>query len=122
MPGTRWTIFPDALPITAWITSWFSSFSSEQVEYKGRRGFLYATTCGALLNLLQSLHFRDTALPKTPEALGRRLRSESFRSFHVLDESSAPELISLKRKGTTRKIGFFIEKEDDGRTGNDNRL
>lgn len=84
-------------------------------SYNGIPGKLYVTECGALLTALQKLNLHDQPLPRSASALGRRIRSGTFRSFVVLDEERAPDLAMLKHTMRKRPIGFFVA-DDDGMT------
>jgi len=79
-----------------------------QESYDGRPGKLYVTSSGELLTALQKLSVRDRSLPTTPEGLGRRLRSQQFCSFEVVDDPNVP---ALRRKGRLRPIGLFFPEE-----------
>jgi len=87
--------------------------ASTSLEWRGKVGKLFVTNVASLLTSLQKLNLRYLNLPRNAAGLGRRLR-KPYRSFYVLDEQSAPDLPSLKRKGNVRPIGFFIP--DDGVT------
>lgn len=84
----------------------------EQTTFKGRKGKLYVTTCNPLLTALENLNLRDGILPRTPNALSRRLHDGKFVGFEVVDEESAPELSALTRTARRKPIGFFMP--DDG--------
>jgi hypothetical protein len=77
-------------------------------SYDGRPGELYVTSSGALLTALQKLSVRERSLPTSPEGLGRRLRSQRFGAFEVVDDPSVP---ALRRKGRFRPIGLFFPEE-----------
>jgi hypothetical protein len=84
-------------------------WSEAQISWHGRPGRLLYGGCSPLLGALQQLNLHDCKLPRTGEALGRRLRSGNFRAFKVLDEQSAPELAMLKRTAEQRgPVGIFF--------------
>ena len=84
------------------------SVTSEAITYLGKKGTLYVTECGALLSMLQQLNLRDCQLPRNPQGLSHRLRSAKFRAFMLLDEESAPNVPALRRKASSRPVGFFV--------------
>lgn len=77
------------------------------VEINGRVGTLFKLQSGFLHNELKKMPGFLASLPKTPESLSKRLNAEKFRTLEFLREEDAPEL--LKRKNSSRFIGFFIE-------------
>jgi hypothetical protein len=85
---------------------------TKNVTYEGKRGSLYSTECGLLLTMLQEQNPRDQQLPRTPQGLGRRLRSVRFRAFKFLDHDLAPELPTLTRTAKSRPIGFFVQDDE----------
>ena len=84
----------------------------EKLTYKGKLGTLYVTECRELLTILQEQNPRDQQLPRTPQGLGRRLRSARFRAFKFLDHDLAPELPTLTRTAKSRPIAFFVEGDE----------
>lgn len=90
-------------------------FAEMHLTYKGQHGSLLVAECAAVLTAIQRLQLRDRDLPRTANGLSRRLRSNTFKSFQVLDANIAPELPDLKRTARKRPIGFFVP--DDGDDG-----
>ena len=84
----------------------------KEVTHQDKKGTLYVTECGHLLAMLQEQNPRDQHLPRTPNALGRRLRSAKFHAFTVLDEESAPGVEVLKRTAKSRPIGIFVQDDE----------
>jgi len=90
-------------------------WNDAQITFEGRRGRLVYGSCSLLLAALRKLNLRDCQLPRTGQALGRRLRSGKYQAFQVLDEESAPELAMLKRTAERRgPVGIFFP--DDSMT------
>jgi hypothetical protein len=88
------------------------SFHIERVTRKGREGTLYVTEAAQCLTLLQRLEIPDLILQKNASGLGRRLRSNKFKAFELLDADSAPEYECLKRTAEVRPIGFFVPSDE----------
>jgi hypothetical protein len=73
-------------------------------------GTLYITTAGKLLNAMNLNRIGFNAVPKTAQAMGRRLEKVDCESLKVLDESHDCRLI---RKSNQRPIGIFRPNENE---------
>ena len=90
-----------------YVSEW--GWNDVPIIFQEQRGRLLYGSCSPLLAALQRLNLRECKLPRTAEALGRRLRSGRFRAFRILDEESAPELAMLKRTAQKRgAVGIFF--------------
>ena len=69
-------------------------------------GTLWVTDAGTLLSALQQLSIPGLSLPFEPRGFGKRLRSDRFSGFAVLDEDSGIEVLRRTKDG--RRIGFFV--------------
>jgi hypothetical protein len=68
-------------------------------------GTLWVTDAGTLLSALQQLGIPNLTLPAEPKGFGKRLRSDRFQRFTVLDDESGVE--ELRRTKDGRRIGVF---------------
>jgi hypothetical protein len=87
---------------------------SQVISHAGRRGTLYTTTAAWLLSELQKQPALQSALPRNPAGLTRRLPSEKFLDFEFLRSGESPD---VERTASRRAIGFFFP--DDAMTTND---
>ena len=79
------------------------------LEWRGQRGVLYRMTASTLLMGLAAQNGGlRVPLPQDEAALGRRLRSTTFRAFEFLDERFVSEVPQLRRQAASRYIGFFV--------------
>jgi hypothetical protein len=90
---------------------------SQVTSYAGRRGTLYTTTAAWLLSELQKQPVIQSALPRNPAGLTRRLPSEKFLDFEFLRSGESPD---VERTASRREIGFFFP--DDAMTTNDDAV
>jgi hypothetical protein len=96
----------DAEAASETITPW-EIMIREDFQWKEKTGTLFVFSNDMLFSDLDKLNHNRLRLPKTPAALGRRLRSAKFRSITVLDEKKAPQTPELKRTKEQRFIGLF---------------
>jgi putative DNA primase/helicase len=91
-----------------------SQFRTVPLTHKGKAGTLYVVSAGQLLAPLarQVGTFRAAALPRTAQALSRRLHSCRFAVLTVLDDKAAPEVPELKRSSHKRPIGLWVPADD----------
>lgn len=75
-------------------------------------GTLWVTDAGTLLSALQQLGIPGLPLPVEPRGFGKRLRSDRFQRFTVLDEESGVD--ELRRAKDGRRIGVFAATEPAG--------
>jgi hypothetical protein len=87
---------------------------SQAISHAGQRGTLYTTTAAWLLSELQKQPALQSALPRIPAGLTRRLSSEKFLDFKFLRSGESPD---VERTASRREIGFFFP--DDAVTTND---
>jgi len=87
---------------------------SQTISRDGRLGTLYTTTAAWLLSELQKQPALQSALPRNPAGLTRRLPSEKFLDFEFLRSGESPD---VERTASRRAIGFFFP--DDAMTIND---
>jgi hypothetical protein len=90
---------------------------SQAASHLGRRGTLYTTTAAWLLSELQKQPALQSALPRNPAGLTRRLPSEKFLDFKFLRTGESPD---VERTASRRAIGFFFP--DDTMTTNDDAV
>lgn len=67
-------------------------------------GVLYVTAAKKLLNAMNLNRIGGNAVPRTAQAMGRRLEQAKWSELRVLDGEDDPR---LKRQGKNRRIGIF---------------
>ncbi len=72
-----------------------------------RTGTLWVTDAGTLLSALQQLAIPGLSLPVEPRGFGKRLRSDRFHRFVVLDDGNS-DADELRRTKDGRRIGVFV--------------
>jgi hypothetical protein len=70
----------------------------------GEIGVLYETAAAKLLNAMNLNRVGNNSIPKTAQAMGRRLEQAKWSTLKVLDETDDAR---LKRQGNKRRIGIF---------------
>jgi hypothetical protein len=74
----------------------------------GETGVLYVTAAAKLLNAMTLNRIGNNTLPRTAQAMGRRLEQAKWSTLKVLDETDDAR---LKRQGNKRRVGIFRPSE-----------